>query len=158
MLEGTRLEDGDPCKAVHVPPVWGVAPQSLEQHYQLFGRTPPPAGTTWRCQANNQSLLLERVNDDYCDCGDDEPTTSACAGAAGHRGFWCANVGYVGNFVPASRVADGAARLHIDVRASTVLPSRSESILRPCPAQASAIAATGRMSLREFVPAGALAR
>ena len=47
-----------------------------------------------------------QLNDGYCDCpenGADEPGTSACAQGR----FYCRNKGYVGAYIPSSRVGDG---------------------------------------------------
>jgi hypothetical protein len=104
VLEGTRVVDGDRCRATHVSQTRGIPPAQLEQHAKLFGST-APEGAAWHCRADNQSLPLSRVNDDYCDCGDDEPQTAACAGWAG-AGFWCSNEGFMGKFVASSRVGD----------------------------------------------------
>jgi protein kinase C substrate 80K-H len=49
------------------------------------------------------------LDDDYCDCGIDEPSTSACSGTSptADANFACANVGFLPALIPASRVGDG---------------------------------------------------
>jgi hypothetical protein len=69
-------------------------------------------------QANFHSLtssvnaalkLLPDLDDGYCDCGVDEPSTSACSGTspAADANFACANAGFLPALIPASRVGDG---------------------------------------------------
>ena len=107
-LSGKRVRDGEAIKAVYVLPIRGVPPPRLEQFYvykQVCSSvifvpsvaTPHSAAPRWvpHVQATEagktQSMMLsgipgcERVslsklNDDYCDCGLDEPQTSACSG------------------------------------------------------------------------------
>lgn len=46
------------------------------------------------------------VNDDYCDCGWDEPGTSACSGTS-ETLYLCTNPGAVASYIAPSRVNDG---------------------------------------------------
>ena len=68
------------------------------------------------CNHNATWVPPIRVNDDYCDCGEDgldEPSTSACSGVlfpkveVASPGFWCENGGRASAFIPMSRVGDG---------------------------------------------------
>jgi len=67
---------------------------------------------TFRCPDGRQ-IPHTQVNDDVCDCGTDEPVTSACASAssgnaaAAAAAFLCTNGGFMPVLVPASRVNDG---------------------------------------------------
>ena len=58
----------------------------------------------FKCLSGSATILLSRVNDNYCDCADgsDEPGTSACPNGR----FFCANKGYKGMFTPSSTVDD----------------------------------------------------
>ena len=60
------------------------------------------------------------INDDYCDCGYDEPHTAACsvsdirgpvettaAAVESSRSFWCVNTGWRGSPLLVSRLGDG---------------------------------------------------
>lgn len=61
---------------------------------------------TFHC-LKNQSIAIpfRSVNDNYCDCpdGSDEPGTSACKNGR----FFCENNGFIGHYIPSSRVGDG---------------------------------------------------
>ena len=114
-LRGERLSDGDRCTATWVQPLRGVAPGQLEHFSKL--------------QAGDASFLLppdhcggvtaSMVNDDYCDCGYDEPHTAACSVAdirgpvdtataiTASRSFWCVNTGFRGAALLVSRLDDG---------------------------------------------------
>ncbi len=57
------------------------------------------------------NLWLQRawVNDDYCDCGSDEPSTAACSGASFREfaAFKCKNHGFKAISIPSGHVGDG---------------------------------------------------
>lgn len=76
----------------------GVGPDFL-QHYQK--NTPK-----FHC-ISDPSIELDwsQVNDNYCDCpdGSDEPGTAACPQGQ----FWCANEGFLGQYIPSYLVGDG---------------------------------------------------
>ncbi|EGX93579.1 glucosidase 2 subunit beta precursor [Cordyceps militaris CM01] len=99
----------------------GVGPE-FASHYQ--------SKDSFRCITNpDVEISASRVNDNTCDCpdGSDEPGTAACAHIdplspqqplpgsssgttnATHAlpGFWCANKGHVGTYVPFLYVNDG---------------------------------------------------
>lgn len=60
-----------------------------------------PQFSQFQCAASNKQILaLEQVNDNFCDCGDDEPNTSACSDGV----FYCAGLQ---TLLPSSRVQDG---------------------------------------------------
>ena len=62
-------------------------------------------GDVFACADGSKHIPIARLNDDYCDCADgsDEPGTGACE----VQPFFCANIGYKGQYLPASRVSDG---------------------------------------------------
>ncbi|XP_043942798.1 glucosidase 2 subunit beta-like [Protopterus annectens] len=72
---------------------------SLTNHHIYDGSKP------FMCLDRSKTISFDRVNDDYCDCGDgsDEPGTSACPNGK----FHCTNTGYRPTYLPASRVNDG---------------------------------------------------
>lgn len=77
----------------------GVAPADIAK-YQ------PDENGNWHCLGDPTIIIpYDYVNDDYCDCpdGSDEPGTSACGNAV----FYCANVGFKGNFIPTYKIDDG---------------------------------------------------
>jgi len=48
------------------------------------------------------------VNDDFCDCGNDEPATSACSSSGSKPAvFLCTNGGFQPQLLPLSRINDG---------------------------------------------------
>ena len=121
-LRGERERDGDACSAAWVAPLRGVAPGSpLERFYELqrgegLASLLPPS----ECG----HVGWAQVNDDYCDCGYDEPHTAACAmlgvrpdpsgqpqptdaAAEQSRSFWCGNAGFRGHKLLVSRLGDG---------------------------------------------------
>ncbi|CAE8601921.1 unnamed protein product [Polarella glacialis] len=67
----------------------------------------------FRCLSGaGQSIPLDAVNDNYCDCpdGSDEPGTAACAGqeaGGADRLFFCANSGSQRRYIYRSHVNDG---------------------------------------------------
>lgn len=115
-LHGSRLRDGDAVVATWVKPLRGVPPGQLERFYDLeSGETSfllPPT----HCN----DVTADMVNDDYCDCGYDEPQTAACsvsdirgpvettaAALESSRTFWCVNAGWRGAPLFVSRIGDG---------------------------------------------------
>ena len=116
-LRGSRLKDGDACTATWVKPLRGVAPGQLERFYALHSGDDtsfllPPA----HCSGVTAAM----INDDYCDCGYDEPHTAACsvsdirgpvettaAAVESSRSFWCVNTGWRGSPLLVSRLGDG---------------------------------------------------
>ena len=115
-LRGSRLRDDEACTATWVKPVRGVPPGHLERFRDLESGDAsfllPPA----YCGG----VTADMVNDDYCDCGYDEPQTSACsvsdirgpvettaAALESSRTFWCVNDGWRGAPLLVSRVGDG---------------------------------------------------
>ncbi|XP_034933878.1 glucosidase 2 subunit beta [Chelonus insularis] len=59
----------------------------------------------FECLDGSRRITFNKVNDDYCDCGDgsDEPGTAAC-----YNGFFfCENTGFRSIYIPSSRVNDG---------------------------------------------------
>jgi len=61
--------------------------------------------TSFPCRDKSQTVAIEKLNDNYCDCwdGSDEPGTSAC----GNSFFYCANAGYKAKFIGSLFVDDG---------------------------------------------------
>ncbi|XP_043289156.1 glucosidase 2 subunit beta [Venturia canescens] len=59
----------------------------------------------FECLDGSRLMSFDRVNDDYCDCGDgsDEPGTAACPNGV----FFCQNTGHISRYLPSSRVNDG---------------------------------------------------
>lgn len=57
------------------------------------------------CRDGSHTLLISKLNDNYCDCpdGSDEPGTSACSNGQ----FFCKNAGFKGSYIFSSRVDDG---------------------------------------------------
>ncbi|KAH0537889.1 glucosidase 2 subunit beta [Cotesia glomerata] len=57
------------------------------------------------CLDGSRIITFDKVNDDYCDCGDgsDEPGTAACSNGY----FFCDNAGHTPQYITASRVNDG---------------------------------------------------
>ncbi|XP_012253364.2 glucosidase 2 subunit beta [Athalia rosae] len=64
-----------------------------------------PADRDFQCLDGSLIIPFNRVNDDYCDCGDgsDEPATAACANGS----FYCHNPGHRPQYIPSSWVNDG---------------------------------------------------
>ncbi|KAK0083151.1 hypothetical protein PV325_009236 [Microctonus aethiopoides] len=61
--------------------------------------------TDFECLDGSGKITFDKVNDDYCDCGDgsDEPGTSACSNGS----FFCQNSGYKSLHISSGRVNDG---------------------------------------------------
>ncbi|XP_057318949.1 glucosidase 2 subunit beta [Microplitis mediator] len=57
------------------------------------------------CLDGSRIITFDKVNDDYCDCGDgsDEPGTAACSNGF----FFCENPGHKSRYIPSSLVNDG---------------------------------------------------
>lgn len=58
--------------------------------------------------SNNIVKNICKINDNYCDCGYDEPNTDACSGYQPHY-FQCLHQKYSIELLPYSRVNDGIA-------------------------------------------------
>lgn len=82
--------------SVEVPRVRGIS-ISLNPLY-----TPK---SHFECLDGSRRITFDKINDDYCDCGDgsDEPGTSACPNGS----FFCQNSGYKPLRIPSGRVNDG---------------------------------------------------
>ncbi|KAI0773737.1 endoplasmic reticulum protein [Fomes fomentarius] len=79
----------------------GVSPDLVAR----YAPTKQGSAETWQCLDGSKSIDWSAVNDDFCDCpdGSDEPGTSACPNGS----FYCVNAGYIGSFIPSTRVNDG---------------------------------------------------
>ncbi len=61
----------------------------------------------FECSSTGKTIPLSKVNDDYCDCGNDEPLTSACSSASKNKGFICPTRDkYPMEIIPSSKVSD----------------------------------------------------
>jgi protein kinase C substrate 80K-H len=106
----------------HSCPIADANADAVAKHYQ--------SQDEFACITNTAiKLSLSQINDNTCDCpdGSDEPGTAACAyidrlspeqplpgSASGTTntshalpGFWCANEGHIGTYVPFAYVNDG---------------------------------------------------
>ncbi len=78
---------------------------------RIRGAPPSFDGTKLTCvpiiapRGAAKPVVVERINDDYCDCADgaDEPGTSACSNGR----FYCVNAPHRPQFIPSSHVDDG---------------------------------------------------
>lgn len=117
VMSGTRQpaaggDGGGNVTARWVHPLRGVAPSKL---WRWLARKEMAPGSLqdWMRGADCAAVTVSQVNDDFCDCGEDEPHTAACSGlqvALPHgraKTFWCVNRGFRGHSLAVSRVADG---------------------------------------------------
>ena len=108
-LAGVRSADEDPVSATFVQPMRGVHFTLLEQ-FDSFNKMADTTTSTLT-SPGCEHVPLSAYNDDYCDCGEDEPHTAACSqqgrSLENSYSFFCVNAGFKGHRLLSSRLGDG---------------------------------------------------
>lgn len=95
VLVPAMLPQFDPPLKKTVVSTYGAHPSKFNEY----------AGISFTCK-NGAVIPIESVNDDFCDCGDDEPGTAACSEHDSAK-FYCLNAGFKVIPITASRIDDG---------------------------------------------------